>query len=155
MKKRERGTSISAAMDDLKKFSKSLIEEFKIEGEKLLAEKMKELKESAAGDYTKKPSNKAECMQTTGQAQMQKSPQSGENKEIEDAELEGLSTLDGPRKSRRTVKKPAWMKDFITMGKSEEKIEGTESEDRSTLDRPRKSRRTTKEPAWMKDFKTD
>lgn len=78
MKKREYSTSISAAMDDLKKFSKSLIEEFKVEGEKLLAEKIKELKESVAGDSTKKPTRKkAECMQTTGEAQTPKSPQLG------------------------------------------------------------------------------
>ncbi|XP_074327667.1 uncharacterized protein LOC141665581 [Apium graveolens] len=166
MKKREYSTSISAAMDDLKEFSKSKIEEFKVEGEKLLAQIIKELEESAAGDSTEKPtSNKAECMQTDGQAEVQRGPQSepqlvedvsdislmnwlvpldyvgagsemdavdalncdfeiyskaeeerhklissdneGENEEVEDTELEGLSTLDGPRKSRRTVKEPA------------------------------------------------
>lgn len=75
--------------------------------------------------------------------------------ESEDAESEGLPTLDGPRKSRRTVKKPAWTKDFATVRKNEEKIEDSESEDLSTLDRLRKSSRTAKKPSWMKGFKTD
>ncbi|KAK1374377.1 hypothetical protein POM88_030570 [Heracleum sosnowskyi] len=182
MTKREYSSRITAAMNDLKEFSKSKLEEFKVETEKLLARKIEELKELAAGDSTGKPRNKAECMQTTGQASMQKSPQAepqieqdgsdsslmnwtlpldcvgegsemdaavdvvsndfeinseaeqercelissnneGENEEIEVAELEGLSTLDGPRKSRRTVKEPAWMKDFTTVGKNEGKTE--------------------------------
>ncbi|KAL1828372.1 hypothetical protein ACET3Z_006784 [Daucus carota] len=40
----------------------------------------------------------------------------GENeKEIEDAGIEDLSSVKGRRKSRRTIKEPAWMKDFMTV----------------------------------------
>lgn len=40
----------------------------------------------------------------------------GENeKEMEDAGIEDLSSVKGRRKSRRTIKEPAWMKDFMTV----------------------------------------
>ncbi|WOG88345.1 hypothetical protein DCAR_0207580 [Daucus carota subsp. sativus] len=40
----------------------------------------------------------------------------GENeKEMEDAGIEDLSSVKGRRMSRRTIKEPAWMKDFMTV----------------------------------------
>ncbi|KAL1828373.1 hypothetical protein ACET3Z_006785 [Daucus carota] len=158
-------STTSAAIEDLKKFMDDQLELFKFETEEMLEQMIKQVKELAAEDSAKKRIKKAARMpKTAGQAQNERSTQSGpqhetdsssrncimpvndvragsaivvvdndleaerqengsicsknegENeKEMEDAGIEDLSSVKGRRMSRRTIKEPAWMKDFMTV----------------------------------------
>ncbi|WOG88344.1 hypothetical protein DCAR_0207579 [Daucus carota subsp. sativus] len=96
MKRRGCSSSTSAAIEDMKKFMDDQLELFKSETEKMLEQMINQVIELKDGsNYSKNE---------------------GENeKEIEDAGIEDLSSVKGRRKSRRTIKEPAWMKDFMTV----------------------------------------
>lgn len=71
-------TGASVGMLDLDEFSKSLIEDFKVKSEKMLAQFKKDLRNVVATNSTETSTkNRGKHMSNTRQAQVQKSPHTG------------------------------------------------------------------------------